>query len=112
VDEMVDLTDLLPTFAELAGADSDGITRDGMSFAPLLFGKPREKDRPWIFIEHRGKKAIRSPEWKLYGNGVFYDMQADPSEKRPMKKADLDGDALEGYAELEKAMAGIVEDAD
>jgi hypothetical protein len=29
-----------------------------------------------------------------------------------MKKANLDGDALEGYAELEKAMAGIVEDAD
>lgn len=110
VDEMVDLTDLLPTFAELAGAEPDGIARDGISFAPLLFGKPRETIRPWIYLEHRGKRAIRSADWKLYGDGRFFDLQADPLEKTPLKKNGIDGEALEEYTKLEKALETIRED--
>ena len=55
-DEMVDLTDLLPTVAEVAGLKDDGVSRDGISFAPVLFGKERERTRPWIYTEHSGKK--------------------------------------------------------
>ncbi|MCG8602413.1 MAG: sulfatase-like hydrolase/transferase [Verrucomicrobiales bacterium] len=111
INEMVDLTDLLPTFEELAGAEPDGVRRDGISFAPLLLGRNRERQRPWVFIEHRGKKAIRSPDWKLYGDGRFFDMQADPKEKRPLKKSGIDGEALEEFIELEKAINGINEES-
>lgn len=87
VDDMVDLTDLLPTVVEVAGLENDGIDRDGISFAPTLFGQARSSKRDWIYIEHRGKRCVRSKDWKLYGDGRFYDMNKDPLEKSPIKES-------------------------
>ena len=87
---MVDLTDLLPTLAEVAGLEDDGVPRDGISFAPVLFGKPEERTpRPWVYIENRGKRCVRSPLWKLYGDGRFYGLASDPSEERALRIEDL-----------------------
>lgn len=108
--EMVDLTDLLPTLAELAGAEPDAVERDGISFAPLLFGEKRVRERPWVYIENRGKRAVRSPRWKLYGDGRFFDLQTDPLERKPLKITGVNAEALEARAELEEALAGITED--
>ncbi len=83
---MVDLTDLLPTVAEIGGVPDDGVKRDGISFAPVLFGKERAKSRPWIYIENRGKRCVRSLAWKLYDDGRLFDMKKDPAEKSPLAK--------------------------
>ena len=83
---MVDLTDLLPTFTELAGIRNDAMQLDGISFAPVLFGKERSKTRPWVFLGHRGKHCVRTPAWKLYDNGRLFDMKNDPGEKQPFAK--------------------------
>lgn len=48
-DALVDFTDLLPTFCELAGAEMDkDFTYDGQSFAPLILGQRNDSDRDWI----------------------------------------------------------------
>ena len=109
VEDMVDLTDLLPTIADVAGLKDDRVPRDGISFAPVLFGKRNEvKSRPWVFIEHRGKRAIRSPWWKLHGNGDFYDLKNDPGESSPLGKKKLTGAASENHEKLSKAMTAMM----
>ena len=48
-DALVDFTDMLPTFCELAGAQMDkNYTYDGISFAPLIQGKKQDSDRKTI----------------------------------------------------------------
>ena len=81
---MMDLSDLLPTLAELGGAEvPPGETLDGTSFAALLRGEPGP-GRDWVFAEHRGRSWVRTRDWKLYRDGRFFDMTADPDETRPV----------------------------
>ena len=57
--------DILPTFAELAGAEEPkGI--DGISFAPTLLGKPQTKHEYlyWEFHEGSSKQAVRMGDFK------------------------------------------------
>ena len=72
-DELVDLSDILPTLVELAAAElpKDYII-DGHSFAPLLLGKPY-KPRQWIFSYLADKRMLRDKRWLLEGDGRFYD---------------------------------------
>ena len=80
----MDFSDLLPTLAELGGAQAPpGETLDGTSFAALLRGEPGP-GRDWVFAEHRGKSWVRTRDWKLYRDGRFFDLTADPDETRPV----------------------------
>lgn len=48
-DALVDLSDFLPTFCELAGVEPDGeFIYDGSSFASLILGEKDDTDRQWI----------------------------------------------------------------
>ncbi|MFP6614194.1 MAG: sulfatase-like hydrolase/transferase [Pirellulales bacterium] len=48
-DALVDITDMLPTFAALGGAKLPTDNKlDGKSFAPLILGKSKNSDRQWI----------------------------------------------------------------
>lgn len=100
VDEMVDLTDYLPTLAEVAGLADDGVPRDGISFAPLLQGRERSRKRPWIYIGHRGTRCVRAPHWKLYGDGRFFDLKSDPQEISPLDQQTINAEARRHRAEL------------
>jgi arylsulfatase A-like enzyme len=82
--------DVMPTLAELAGADTPKDI-DGISFAPTLLGKPQEKHEYlyWEFHEQGGKQAVRRGKWKAIrlqvkrdpnGPLELYDLQADPGE--------------------------------
>ena len=77
-DELVDTSDVLPTLADLAGAEVPGDRPiDGRSFAPLLRGEtftPRE----WIFAFLGDGRILRTPRWLLEKNtprqfGRLYD---------------------------------------
>ncbi|WP_417390414.1 sulfatase-like hydrolase/transferase [Gimesia sp.] len=101
VDDMVDMSDYLPTVAEIAGLKQPDVPRDGISFAPVLFGKPEQRQtREWIYIELRNKSCVRSPEWKLYRDGRFFNVAQDPGEKSPLKSDQLTGTAKQKYAKL------------
>jgi len=54
-DALTDFTDLLPTFAELAGAAvPEGLEIDGVSIAPVLLGKAKDSPREWIMALGHG----------------------------------------------------------
>jgi arylsulfatase A len=82
--DLVDLSDLLPTLAELAGAPlPEGVTLDGRSFAAQLRGLPGAK-RDWVYGGFEGRAYLRGARWKLYSTGELYDLDADPDETAPV----------------------------
>ena len=85
--------DVMPTFAELAGA---GVPEDidGISFLPTLLGKKhKQKEHDflyWEFHERGGKQAVRKGNWKAIrlevkkdpnGPLELYNLRTDPQEK-------------------------------
>ena len=60
-----DVTDLLPTLAEFAGAAlPKDKTFDGKSLAPLLRGET-DKHRDWIYAHYEDGRVLRDPRWLL-----------------------------------------------
>ncbi len=105
VEDMVDLTDLLPTMAELAGLDEDGVSRDGISFAPVVLGQDEGERRSWIYTELRGKRCVRSLEWRLYDDGRFFHLKKNPDEATSLDVNALSAEAKAKYAELSEVLA-------
>lgn len=65
-DQKVAFWDMMPTFAQLIGSDAKFAT-DGISIAPSLTGKGRQKQHPyfyWEFHEMGGRQAVRMGDWK------------------------------------------------
>jgi arylsulfatase A-like enzyme len=67
-DELVDLSDVLPTLADLAGAELPaGHPIDGHSFAPLLRGEEFQ-GREWIYAYLGNGRVVRTKRWLLEKN--------------------------------------------
>jgi arylsulfatase A len=87
--DLIDFSDFVPTFQQLAGAPiPKGL--DGRSFAPQLGGQPGNP-RPWMYCYYNPRpektmpvRFVRDQRWKLYGDGRFYDIANDPEEKSPI----------------------------
>ena len=88
-DMAMDVTDLLPTFCELAGTEIP-LGLDGVSLAPLLTGKGELRPREFL-IHEAGKghsiirgdhKLIRRPN----GDVEVYDLAEDPAETTNLAK--------------------------
>ena len=100
-DALTDFTDMLPTFADLAGAKlPEGTVFDGVSIADVLLGKAEDTGRDWIMsmgfgsalLTERGvepvlpfnDRAVRDKRFKLWvENGAstrLHDLAADPGE--------------------------------
>ncbi|TWT84291.1 Arylsulfatase [Planctomycetes bacterium CA13] len=82
-DMVVDVTDLLPTFCELAGAPVPlGI--DGVSIAPALLGSGQQRHREFIIHEAgNGQSIIRRNHKLVRSNNSplkLYDLEADRTE--------------------------------
>ncbi len=90
-DELVDFTDVLPTLAELAGAELPrGLALDGRSFTSTLLGKSDDRPRrDWIFSQLGKNRVIRSKRFKLYSDGRFYDLAADPMEAKDLARSQV-----------------------
>lgn len=72
-DELVDLSDILPTLVQFAGGSvADDHHIDGRSFVPTLQGDSGEH-REWIFSFLGNKQILRDKRWLLEGDGTFYD---------------------------------------
>lgn len=67
VREPAHVTDLLPTFLELAGANASTNQIEGQSITAMLRGNHGSTNRVFCW-EHEGNRGIRKGAWKLVGN--------------------------------------------
>ena len=103
-DMVVDCTDLLPTFCELAGAGVPlGI--DGVSIAPALLGSGHQRRREFIIHEAGNGQSIIRGNHKLIRSrktGLqLFDLTADPAEAN-----DISAENAELVKELETLLLG------
>lgn len=107
VDDLVDMSDFLPTMADLGGASlPSDIQFDGHTFAPRLRGVGRAERRAAV-VEMRGKYFARTQRWKLYGTGKFYDVGNDPEEANPLDVSSLSGKAKAAHQHLSAHLAKL-----
>jgi len=76
---VVDVTDLLPTFCDLAGVETP-LSIDGVSIAPLLTGTGQQRNRDFVIHEAGSANSIIRGKYKLVGSGTLYDLDADHAE--------------------------------
>ncbi|MHC4180317.1 MAG: sulfatase-like hydrolase/transferase [Planctomycetota bacterium] len=104
-DALADFTDLLPTFAELGGAElpRDAVI-DGVSFAKLILGKADDSPREWIMALGHGAarldaegvrpkqdftdRVVRDKRYKLWvlngESAKLFDLLNDPAEQNDL----------------------------
>ena len=108
-DELVDLTDVVPTCVELAGGSlPKGDIFDGHSFASLIQGKPFE-GREWIFTQWFGCRWLRTKQWLIDGRGRFYDCGDNRNEWVPGAYEDVTESKDERIIAVRKKLEPILE---
>jgi arylsulfatase A len=117
-DLLIDSSDILPTFADLAGAKLPiNKVIDGRSFLPQLMGK-KGNPREWIFIELGNKWYVREAKWKLNREGELFDMSNAPFEEKLVTNYAENKEASAAYSRLQIALKtlspekGILDNAD
>jgi len=88
-DRILDVTDLLPTFCELAGVPAP-VGVDGVSIAPTLTGEGTQREREFVIHETPRSQSIIRGRHKLIRTkqGLeLYDCAADPAETKDLAPA-------------------------
>jgi arylsulfatase A len=99
--DLIDFSDLLPTFAELAAATlPDGIKFDGQSFAPQLHGG-KGNPREWIFVQLGAGWYARNDGWKLNEQGELFSMKDAPFVEAPLPADTTDPQAVAAKKRLQ-----------
>ncbi len=122
-----DFTDMLPTFAELAGAPlPEALVLDGHSIAKFILGKAKDTPREWIMAMGGGvarlttqgvrpvadfnDRVVRDKRWKLWIVGGrstrLHDLTRDPDEKENLIESS-DPAALAARKRLEAVVASF-----
>ena len=84
VDRVLDVTDLLPTFSELAGVDVP-VGLDGVSIEPALTGKGYQREREFVIHEAGNGQSIIRGDYKLIRSKsglALFNLSQDPSEAK------------------------------
>lgn len=102
--DLVDFSDVFPTFTELAGAKMPaGVNFDGHSFAPQLRGQagnPRE----WIYVQLGNRWYTRNASWKLNQNGELFDLSDAPFVEKPVPVEGQNAAAKAARAKLQAVL--------
>lgn len=105
--DLVDFTDLLPTFAEFGGAMlPSGVTFDGRSFAPQLRGE-KGMPREWVFSQLDTRWFVRNDEWKLNERGELYEMRDAPFVEKKIANDTTDSAAIAARKRLQTVLAEL-----
>ena len=110
-DSLVDFADVLPTLTDVAGVDApDDLQIDGVSLAPLFHGEPREKDHIYCWYHRNGVREqasqhVRTARYKLYDDGRFFDVEADPNEQTDLAAGEVPEELKPVYHRLREALA-------
>ncbi|HAP35627.1 MAG TPA: hypothetical protein DCQ28_06670 [Bacteroidetes bacterium] len=117
-DAMIDSTDFVPTFAEIASAQlpKDKII-DGRSFTSQIRGEKKEA-RDLVFIQLATQWYVRDKGWKLNQEGKLFDMSKAPFEEILVGVDSKDPEAVAARKRLQAALeqlnpaGGILDDGD
>jgi arylsulfatase A len=102
--DLVDFSDVLPTFAALAGATlPSDVKFDGRGFAPQLRGE-KGTPRPWIFVQLGQKWYARESGWKLTESGELLSMKDAPFVEEPVAADSKDSEAAQARARLQTVL--------
>ena len=93
-DELIDFTDILPTFAEWAGVDLSNVQYDGVSFASFLRGET-DFTKPVIYSFPGPVRLIRTKTHLLEAVSPLYDQ---PNGKLYKTNGSFDGRGYENMA--------------
>jgi arylsulfatase A len=104
--DLIDGSDMLPTLAKVAGAQ---LPTDGALNGRVMpaFAPQEAAPRSWVFAEYRDRCFVRNRSWKLYNDGSFYDMDADPDEQQPLATDALSPAAAAAHRELQQALDSL-----
>lgn len=109
VKDLVDFSDMLPTFVELAGGKvPTDRPLDGRSFAPQLRGETGQP-REWAYVQLRDERYVRSDRWKLTGGGELFDMKDAPYQQVLVPADTKDESANAARAKLQAALDKLVD---
>ncbi|WP_145415796.1 sulfatase-like hydrolase/transferase [Planctomycetes bacterium K23_9] len=79
-DVLVNMSDMLPTIAEIAGVEiPDDYAHNGESLVPFLF-TDQAKHRDWIYGYSRERQIIRGDLVMKDGNDKWWDVSAEPAD--------------------------------
>lgn len=98
---VLDVTDLLPTFSELAGVDAP-VGIDGVSIAPILTGKGLQRDREFVIHEAGNGQSIIRGDYKLVRSEedlALFNLAQDPGETK---------DIASSYSAMVKELESIL----
>ena len=128
-DALTDFTDLLPTFADLAGAEISPDVVDGVSIAPVILGQAADSERQWILAMGHGpakldaegvrgevdfaERVIRDKRYKVWVDtnrkvNKLYDLQADPHEEENLIRSEEPAHRA-ALAKFERVVAAMPE---
>jgi arylsulfatase A len=108
--DLISSTDFLPTLCEAAGMPAPD-NLDGVSFLPQLRGEtgsPRDWLYTWYSPRQRMDLGVREcafdHDFKLYRDGRFFDLRADPFEERAPLAASLSAEQTAAKTKLQGAL--------
>ncbi|MEY3392217.1 MAG: hypothetical protein RLZZ322_1066 [Verrucomicrobiota bacterium] len=104
---VADASDLLPTFAELAGAPLPaGRVIDGRSLVAQFKGDTKSP-RTWAYCQLSNHYYVREAGWKLDQTGTLFDMKDAPFLEVAVAADTKDEAAVAARARLAAALAGL-----
>lgn len=104
---VADASDLLPTFAEIAGAPlPTGRVIDGRSLLSQFKGDA-QSPRTWAFCQLSNNYYVREAGWKLDQSGALYDMKDAPFKEVAVAADTKDEAAVAARQRLAAALAGL-----
>jgi len=107
VKDLIDFSDLYPTFAETAGAKLPAhLVIDGHSFAPQLHGRPGHP-RPWVYVQLGNQWYVRSHDWKLTEKGELCEMHDAPFVEKHIPANSQEAGARTARENLHKVLASL-----
>jgi arylsulfatase A len=116
--DLIDSTDFVPTFAELAGAKLPEKTIiDGHSFLPQVRGQ-KGNPREWVFVELARHWYVADRQWKLTETGELFDLSDAPWAEKAVPAASTDTAAAAARKRLQAALdqlnpaGGFMDDGD
>ncbi|MDB6003333.1 MAG: hypothetical protein JWR15_320 [Prosthecobacter sp.] len=106
---LIDFTDVLPTFAELAGATVPASPAlDGRSFAPQIRGE-RGTPREWVYVQHNTAHEwyVLENGWKLTHAGDLYDMADAPFAEKLVSAGETNDTAQAARVRLQATLDNL-----